>query len=101
MSEYVDRFTKSGRSIANDIYHGVENGEIKLIATEISDGRRLDEMAYKYYGNGLNSWIIAAASGIRWQLGIGKGSFGTNPDNDEEIVIFIPDINDIKKLKNQ
>lgn len=101
MSEYVDRFTRSGRSIANDIYHGVENGEIKLLATEISDGRRLDQIAHKYYGNGMNSWIIAAASGIRWQLGIGNGRFGTNSDNDEEIIIFIPDLNDIKKLKNQ
>ena len=100
MSQYISRFNSQGKSIANDIFHGVEEGYIRLIATEISDGRRLDQIAHKYYGNGMNSWIIAAASGIRWQLGIGNGRFGTNPDNDEEIIIFIPNLDDIKTLKN-
>jgi len=54
----------------------------------------------KYYGNGMNYWIIAAASGIRWPLGIGTGS--SNRENDEEdIVIFIPNIEDVKKLKRK
>jgi len=99
MSKYIDRFNKSGRSIANDIFFGVENGTISLEATEISDGRRLDHYAEKYYGNGLNWWIIAAASGIRWHLGIGQGS--GNRDTEEGIVLYIPSMKDILSLKER
>ena len=98
MTQYIDRFNTSGRSIANDIFFGVENGTISLEATEISDGRRLDHYAEKYYGNGLNWWIIAAASGIRWHLGIGPGN--GNRDTEEGIVLYIPKMNDILALKN-
>ena len=100
MSEYITRFDNRGKSIANKIFHGVENGVIRIEATELSDGRRLDHFAQKYYGNGMNYWIIAAASGIRWPLGIGSGS--ANRENEEEdIVIFIPNIEDVKKLKQK
>ncbi len=99
MSEYIDRYDRFGKSIANDIFFGVENETIRLVATEISDGRRLDHYAQLYYGNGLNSWIIAAASGIRWPLGIGTGS--SNREENEGIVLFIPNIEDIKRLKNR
>ena len=99
MSEYIDRFDRFGRSIANDIYHGVERGNIKIIAKEVSDGRRLDHYAQEYYGNGLNWWIIAAASGVRWHLGIGTGS--GNRDTQESTVLFIPDLDDVKRLKNR
>ena len=100
MSEFISRYGRRGRSIANDIYHGVENGTIRVIATEISDGSRLDHYAQKYYNNGMNYWIIAAASGIRWPLGIGSGS-ANRDDSQEDIVIFIPDLNDVKRLKEQ
>lgn len=99
MSEYIDRYNRFGKSIANDIFFGVENETIRVIATEVSDGRRLDHYAQKYYGNGMNWWIIAAASGIRWPLGIGAGN--SNREDAEGIVIFIPDIEDIKSLKNR
>tara|TARA_B000000557_G_scaffold199961_1_gene165204 strand:- start:255 stop:557 length:303 start_codon:yes stop_codon:yes gene_type:complete len=98
MSEFVSRFKSNGSSIANEIFFGVENGTIRIEATEISDGRRLDHYAQKYYGNGMNYWIIAAASGIRWPLGIGSGS-GNRENDQENIVIFIPNIDDVKKLK--
>jgi len=98
MSEFISRFDKRGKSIANRIFQGVENGTIRLEATEIADGRRLDHYAQKYYGNGMNYWIIASASGIRWPLGIGAGS-GNRDNEQENIVIFIPKIEDVKKLK--
>ena len=99
MSEYIDRYDRFGKSIANDIFFGVENETIRLVATEVSDGRRLDHYAQKYYGNGMNSWIIAAASGIRWPLGVGVGS--ANREENDGIVLFIPDIEDIKRLKRR
>lgn len=99
MSEFIDRFDSTGRSIANDIYLGVERGTIRITEKIISDGRRLDHYALKYYGNGLNWWIIAAASGVRWHLGIGAGSSSKNKQ--ESVVLFIPNIEDVKRLKNR
>lgn len=97
---YVSRFDSNGKSIASKVYYGVEDGTVRIIATEMSGNMRLDQIAYKYYGEGMNAWIIAAASGIRWQLGIGSGHNGINPDYDEPVVLFVPDINDVIGLKS-
>ena len=96
---FISRFDRRGRSIVNKIYKGVESGEISLVATETSSNFRLDQLAYKYYGEGMNAWIIAAASGIRWQLGIGNGYNGANLSLSEPVVLYVPDINDIINLK--
>jgi hypothetical protein len=98
---FVSRFDYRGKSIARKIYQGVEDGTIEIIATEMSGNMRLDQLAYKYYGEGMNSWIIAAASGIRWQLGIGTGYNGTNPDISEPVVLFIPRLEDVIALKEE
>lgn len=97
---YINRYNTIGKSIANDIYKGVENGTIRILATEVSSDFRLDQLAFKHYGEGMNSWIIAAASGIRWQLGIGNGKNGTNGNSTEPVVLFVPVLEDIIKLKN-
>lgn len=96
---YISRFDSSGKSISNKIYKGVEDGTIRILATETSSNLRLDQLAYKYYGEGMNSWIIAAASGIRWQLGIGSGKNGTNSASTESVVLFIPELEDVIKIK--
>ena len=101
MAEFIDRYDNFGRSIAHEIYHGVENGTIKLVATELADGRRLDHYAQQYYNNSLNWWIIAAASGIRWPLAIGNGYPGGNKEYEAGIVLYIPDLNDVIRLKNR
>jgi len=101
MSEFIDRFDSRGKSIVPLIYRGVENGTIRVKEVEISDGRRLDHYASKHYGNGLNYWIIAAASGIRWPLGIGIGAANREVDQDEKIFIYIPELEDIIALKNR
>ena len=99
MSKYISRFDIRGRSISNKIYHGVESGQIRLIARELSDGKRLDHYAQVYYGNGLNWWIIAAASGIRWPLGIGPGNANRENNEEQNTVILIPNLEDVLKLK--
>jgi hypothetical protein len=101
MSEYIDRFDTNRKSIVNDIYKGVENGTIKIQAVEIADGRRLDHYAQKYYGNGLNYWIIAAASGIRWPMGIGAGNANKDSNQLDGIALYIPELEDILRLKNR
>ena len=101
MSKFISRYDNNGKSIANKIYHGVENGTIRLIAKEIADGRRLDHYAELNYENGLNSWIKAAASGIRWPLGIGSGAANKSAEEDDSIVLFIPSLDDVIALKNR
>ena len=101
MSKFIGRYDNNGKSIVPDIYYGVENGTISLVATEISDGRRLDHYAQKYYDNGLNYWIIAAASGIRWPLGIGQGAANKDENFEKSTVLFIPNLDDVVALKNR
>mgnify|MGYP001199251268 CR=1 FL=1 len=102
MSEVISRFGDiSGRSIINDLFHAVERGEVRIQITEVSDGRRLDHYAQKYYGNGLNWWIIAAASGIRWPLAIGSGFPGGNKEYSEGVVLYIPVLEDVIALKGR
>ena len=96
---FISRFDSRGKSITSKIYKGVEDGTIRIEATEVSGNMRLDQLAYKYYGEGMNSWIIAAASGIRWQLGIGNGYNGANLSLQEPVVLFVPDLKDIIRLK--
>ena len=96
---FVSRFDARGKSIATKLYQGVEDGSIRIEATEMSGNMRLDQLAYKYYGEGMNAWSIASASGIRWQLGIGSGHNGINIDYDEPVVLFIPNLEDVISLK--
>ena len=102
MSEVISRFGElSGKSITNELFHAVERGEVRIQTIEISDGRRLDHYAQKYYGNGLNWWIIAAASGIRWPLAIGSGFPGGNKEYSEGVALYIPFLEDVISLKNR
>ena len=67
----IDRFDVNGNSIANRLYHLVDNEVISLQAKVIADGsKRLDQYAYEYYGESLNWWIIASASGLGWWLNL-------------------------------
>ncbi len=97
MSKFVSR-TGGIPNLSAAIYYAVENGTIRF-KTVVADGRRLDHYAQEYYGNGLNWWIIAAASGIRWPLGIGSGAANQSNLNEDSIVLFIPSLEDVIRLK--
>ena len=100
MSEYISRFDSNGKSIVNKIYMQVENNAEQFVqAVEIADGRRLDQYADFYYKNGLNYWIIAAASGIRWPLGIGLGTGNKIGEIKNGTVLFIPKLSEVILLK--
>ena len=98
---YIDRFDKNGNSIANKLYHLVESGELKIQDKITANGsKRLDQYAFEYYGNGLNWWIIAAASGLGWWFNL------TKLENDSKnvrsgIQLYIPNIEDIIALKQR
>lgn len=71
--------------ISNDIYRLVQAEEIsvKYILTE--GNKRLDHYAHEYYGDGMNWWIIAAASGIGWWLQCPEGTIIAIPTNLSQI----------------
>ena len=95
----IDRFDTNGNSIANRLYHLVDNEVIGLQAKVIADGsKRLDQYAYEYYGESLNWWIIASASGLGWWLNLKKEeSDGSGVKIG--VVLCIHRIEDVIKIK--
>jgi len=71
------------------IYQDCDNGNIPYKQILFKDGDRLDLIAAREYGEGLNWWLIAAASGIGWWLQINPGT-----------VIRIPDLQFVKNRFN-
>ena len=98
---YIDRFDVNGNSIANRVYHLVESGEIRLQDKISAKGdKRLDQYAQDVYGNGLNWWIIAAASGLGWWFNLSKFEKGSKVVK-SGVTLYFPVIEDIIKLKQK
>ena len=98
---YISRFDVNGNSIANKLYHLVDSGEISLQdKIKASGAKRLDEYAFEYYGNGLNWWIIAAASGVGWWFNLSKLESGSDIV-ETGVQLYIPKIDDIIALKRR
>jgi hypothetical protein len=68
--------------LCSQIYYACERGEIPFITVNFKEGDRLDHLAGRYYGNGLDWWLIAAASGISWWLQINENTIIKIPDRD-------------------
>ena len=57
------------------IYRAVQRNKIKVTSYTTSETERLDVLAGKYYGDGTLWWVIAAASGIGWNLQVPPGTY--------------------------
>ena len=55
------------------IYTAVKRGDIKSETRILRGSERLDTLAGKIYGDSTLWWIIAAASGIGWNLQVPAG----------------------------
>lgn len=77
-------------NLCTKIFNDCKNGQIETTTILYNEGDRLDYISQRYYGNGLDWWIIAAASGIGWWLQINPGT---------EIIIPL-DIKLVKSLYN-
>ena len=71
---YINRFDSNGNSVGNKIFQACELGLTPFDVKVVEGVSRLDHYAQKYYGDGLNWWIIAAASGIGWWLQVTPGT---------------------------
>lgn len=90
----LTRYSGNRRNITSNInhkiYQAVQNKNISYTRYVTKSGDRLDHIAGKVYGDALDWWVIAAASGIGWWLQIPEG-----------IVLNIPsDLDEIEKLKD-
>ena len=73
-SSIVKRSLFTNRSIASKINNAVIKGLIPSTITVMTPGDRLDIMAGKIYGDAQYWWVLAAASGIGWNLQVPPGT---------------------------
>ena len=84
----ISRFTTRNGfevDISNDIFRLVQSGDISVRYVLSEDRKRLDHYAYEEYGDGMNWWIIAAASGIGWWLQCPPGTLLAIPTSISQI----------------
>lgn len=97
----IDRYDINGKSVANMLYHLVDNNLITIKDKVVADGsRRLDQYAHEYYGESLNWWIIAAASGISWWFNTTKSVTG-NSNVESGVILYIPELTAVLDLKDR
>lgn len=69
------------------IRENISNGNIRFTELTLDERVRLDILAGEVYGDGRLSWVIAAASGIGWQMQAPPGT-----------LIRIPELEDVAKF---
>jgi len=73
--------TLSTTSMTTRIFNAVDTGRVASKIGQISDGQRLDQIAFSEYGDASLWWIIAAASGIGWPMQLQAGTYIRIPTN--------------------
>ncbi len=67
--------------LCSRIYKDCKNGILEHDMLVYTKNDRLDKLSQKYYNNGLDWWIIAAASGLGWWMQINEGTQIIIPTN--------------------
>lgn len=70
------------------IRSAVKRGAIDFTLHEVSEEERLDQIAYRYYGDGRYWWIIASASNIGWWLQVPPGTRIIIPTSLEQVELL-------------
>ena len=87
------KFDKPGLRVYTTTYYPeipIENSDT-IIITKLGD--RLDNLAYKYYGDTTLWWIIAKANGIRGKVGLSPSTALRIPGDIRGILERFDDIN--------
>ena len=85
-SQFLSTTTMNSR-----IFNAVDSGRVASKIGQISDGQRLDQLAFSEYGDASLWWIIAAASGISWPMQLQAGTYVRVPTNLDIIFEIIGD----------
>ncbi len=67
------------------IFNAIESGVLPFTSYVVKENDRLDIIAGKVYGNSNYWWVIAAASGIGWNLQIPPGTFVRYPNSIDDV----------------
>tara|TARA_R110002020_G_scaffold68202_5_gene178525 strand:+ start:740 stop:1033 length:294 start_codon:yes stop_codon:yes gene_type:complete len=87
------KFDKSGLRVYSTTYYPkipIENSDT-FILTKVGD--RLDNLAYKYYGDNTLWWIIAKGNGIKGMTGLKPAQAIRIPGNIPKILQKFEDLN--------
>lgn len=63
------------------INKAINSGILSFNTYILKEGERIDQVAFKFYGDSQYWWIIAAASGIGWGLQIPPGTILRVPES--------------------
>ena len=74
---------------ATIIYNAVQRGLIPTTTKQLQERQRLDILAGQFLGDGRHWWVIAAASGIGWNLQVPAGTVLTIPSNIGDIEALV------------
>jgi nucleoid-associated protein YgaU len=71
------------------LYTAAKNGSLKVERRTIREGERLDVIAGQTYGDSGLWWVIAAASGIGWNLQVPPGVVLTIPIDLGQVALYV------------
>tara|TARA_E500000331_G_C17189558_1_gene684219 strand:+ start:777 stop:1073 length:297 start_codon:yes stop_codon:yes gene_type:complete len=71
------------------IYTACKLGTITVTQRQIKDGERLDTIAGQVYGDASLWWVIAAASGIGWNLQVPPGVVLSIPVDLNQVNMYV------------
>ena len=82
-----DPSVKRGKSLGTAqavlaIRNALKGGTLSARREVLKEGERLDQIAFREYGDGRLWWVIAAASGIGWVMQVPPGTVILIPDAD-------------------
>ena len=89
ISKVVGKNALSTPSSHRKIYNAVISGRLLFKSHTTQGVERLDQVAGKFYGSASYWWIIAAASGIGWNVQVPAGTLIRIPTNLSQILNVI------------
>ena len=94
MSRYTrNKLIKGGRGISTNNVIPVlraarDSGFLETYTITLVEGARLDQLAARFLGDGSLWWVIAALSGIGWNLQVPAGTKITIPNSLQQVFIL-------------
>ena len=80
---------KKTNRINSRIRFAVQDGVIDVKAHVLEEGERLDSLAQAYLGSSEYWWVIAACSGIGWNLQVPPGTLLQIPNSISDVVRYL------------
>ena len=88
-SNVVNRNTFVNRSLSYKIHNAVHQNLLETNQYVLTAGERLDIIAGKYYDDANYWWVIAAASGIGWNLQVPPGTLLRIPTDISKVLSLL------------